>query len=550
MKGRLSVVKAAYLWLSMCFLQVFGSACGGSDAGKLVSNSRDTIPMVDSSAVMRSIAHPLSGLSLDSGEIDRFLKKFPDFKEFSEDFRLFYRNRSFNYAWFDQGGLIEQAGVLLAHLEETKDRYISYNVPYQDTMRSIFLLEDGPDDRSGIKPDPTAELMMTGQYFHYARKRWGQRLDGKLESLEWYIPRKKLDYAGMLIETLEGRNYDSIANTVMNQYYFGLRNALTRYRDISEKYPGPFSPISVSRQLKPGDSSLVIPAIRERLNILGYLPSGTGTSVYDRGMAAGVNRYKKSMGMRQDSLITKEMVKELNVPVRKRIEQILVNLERLRWVPRVPDKGDMILVNIPEYELHYFEDGKKVWDCNVVVGKTMTKTVIFSGNIKHVVFSPYWYVPPSIINKEVRPGMARNPNYLASHNMEWNGGNVRQKPGPGNSLGQVKFIFPNSNNIYLHDTPSKNLFKEDSRAFSHGCVRVGKPRDLAIRILKGQSEWTTENIDAAMNAGVERFVPVKKTLPVYIGYFTAFVDAQGELNFRKDIYARDERLYNMLVSGN
>jgi murein L,D-transpeptidase YcbB/YkuD len=199
--------------------------------------------------------------------------------------------------------------------------------------------------------------------------------------------------------------------------------------------------------------------------------------------------------------------------------------------------------------LHYYENEKKVWECNVVVGKTMTKTVVFNGNIKHVVFSPYWYVPPSIINKEVKPGMRRNPNYLAAHNMEWNGGNVRQKPGPRNSLGQVKFIFPNSNNIYLHDTPSKNLFKEDERAFSHGCVRVAKPRDLAMRILRHQPEWTPEKIDAAMNAGTERFVPVKENLPVYIGYFTAFVDTDGELNFRKDIYARDARLYSMLIGG-
>jgi murein L,D-transpeptidase YcbB/YkuD len=131
--------------------------------------------------------------------------------------------------------------------------------------------------------------------------------------------------------------------------------------------------------------------------------------------------------------------------------------------------------------------------------------------------------------------------------MEWNGGNVRQKPGTSNSLGLVKFIFPNSNNIYLHDTPSKNLFKEDNRAFSHGCVRVGEPRALAIRILRSDPAWTPEKIDAAMNSGVEKFVPVKKRLPVVIGYFTAFVDGEGFLNFRKDVYGRDERLYNLVA---
>ena len=143
--------------------------------------------------------------------------------------------------------------------------------------------------------------------------------------------------------------------------------------------------------------------------------------------------------------------------------------------------------------------------------------------------------------------MKRNPNYLASHNMEWNGGKIRQKPGIRNSLGLVKFIFPNSNNIYLHDTPSKSLFNEDERAFSHGCVRVAKPRDLAIRLLRQDSTWTEKKIDAAMNAGVEKFVPLKKRIPVYIGYFTAFMDKDGNVNFRDDIYKRDDALFSMLV---
>jgi len=135
---------------------------------------------------------------------------------------------------------------------------------------------------------------------------------------------------------------------------------------------------------------------------------------------------------------------------------------------------------------------------------------------------------------------------LKQHNMEWNGGRVRQKPGPRNSLGLVKFLFPNSNSIYLHDTPSKSLFNEDSRAFSHGCIRVAKPKDLAEIILKQLPEWTPEKIDAAMHRGKEQYVTLKELIPVYIGYFTAFIDKDGQLNFRKDIYNRDDRLLQML----
>jgi murein L,D-transpeptidase YcbB/YkuD len=225
-------------------------------------------------------------------------------------------------------------------------------------------------------------------------------------------------------------------------------------------------------------------------------------------------------------------------------------MERLRWMPvDTSSSGEFILVNIPEYKLHYFENRKDAWSCNVVVGRPATKTVIFSGKMQYVVFSPYWNVPPSIINKEIKPGMKRNPNYLAAHNMEWNGGRVRQKPGPSNSLGLVKFLFPNSNNIYLHDTPSKSLFERESRAFSHGCIRVSKPRDLAIRVLRRNPEWTPDKIDAAMHAGKEKYVTLTKTIPVYIGYFTAFLDADGQLSFRTDVYKRDDRMLQMLMQN-
>jgi len=164
------------------------------------------------------------------------------------------------------------------------------------------------------------------------------------------------------------------------------------------------------------------------------------------------------------------------------------------------------------------------------------------------VLSPYWNVPQSIVQKEIVPGMRRNKNYLASHNMEWNNGKVRQKPGPKNSLGLVKFLFPNSYNIYLHDTPSKSLFNEDKRAFSHGCIRVSEPRRLAEYLLRNNPAWPKEKIWEGMNSGNEQFITLEPTVPVYVVYFTAFVDHNGKLNFREDIYKRDEKLASMLFS--
>src|SRR5690606_22509262 len=170
----------------------------------------------------------------------------------------------------------------------------------------------------------------------------------------------------------------------------------------------------------------------------------------------------------------------LNIPVSERIKTITVNMERCRWVPSsINTEKEYIAVNIPSYRLFYFRGKDTILISRVVVGKELNKTVIFSGKMSDLAFSPYWNVPKSILEKEIKPHIAQNPNYLAEHNMEWHGNSVRQKPGKNNSLGLVKFMFPNSNNIYLHDTPAKSLFSKDERAFSHGCVRVEKARDLA-----------------------------------------------------------------------
>jgi murein L,D-transpeptidase YcbB/YkuD len=174
--------------------------------------------------------------------------------------------------------------------------------------------------------------------------------------------------------------------------------------------------------------------------------------------------------------------------------------------------------------------------------------VVFSGQMSYIVFAPYWNIPKSIIEKEIKPGMEKNKNYLEEKNMEWNDGNVRQKPGKANSLGLVKFMFPNSNNIYLHDTPAKSLFNKESRAFSHGCVRVEKARDLAVAIMDDQNKMSASEIDKAMNAGTEQSVALKRKIPVYIAYFTASADKNGNVHFYEDVYNRDNRLANMLYT--
>lgn len=222
-------------------------------------------------------------------------------------------------------------------------------------------------------------------------------------------------------------------------------------------------------------------------------------------------------------------------------------MERCRWIsPEIFKANKYIFVNIPSYNLSLIDSGRLALESPVVVGDSMTKTVIFGGKMSYLVFSPYWNLPKSIIEKEVVPGIEKNKNYLKTHNMEWNNGRVRQLPGKNNSLGLVKFMFPNSNDIYLHDSPAKSLFNDENRAMSHGCVRVGKAKELAMIILKDDKKWTHEKINAAMHAKEETICVLKHKIPVYIGYFTAWVDEMGQISFYKDVYERDERLAALL----
>ncbi len=492
-----------------------------------------------------------SGIKFNSADIQKFLTKQPLFKEFSNEFDTFYRTNHYNYVWYDDKGLIETSGKLIARLDNIDQQGVTANIPYKDTLDQ--LLHSATDSSNIITPDITTELMLTGEYFFYAKKIWEGALNNKAKSINWYIPGKKLSFAQLLDSNLKSGMIgpaNTSGDAVITQYA-GLKKALTQYREIEKNGNEITVPLLKGASvIKQNASSLIVADVRKRLKQLGYTMSAETSSFYDTTLAAIISKIKPNYGLPGDATITNAFINAINVSAKKREEQIMVNMERLRWIPKdTSDNKEFILVNIPEYTLIYYEDGKPAWRCGVVVGKPMTKTVIFSGDMRYVVFSPYWNVPRSIINKEVIPGMRRNKNYLARHNMEWNGGNVRQKPGPSNSLGLVKFLFPNSNNIYLHDTPSKSLFNETNRAFSHGCVRVAKPKDLAIRVLRQYPEWTPDKIDAAMHAGKEKYVTLKTTIPVYIGYFTAFIGADDQLNFRSDIYDRDGRLLELLMQN-
>jgi len=513
------------------------SSCGNDSqiAARAGVSTRDTL--------IKGNFNEASGIHFDSTAIDTFLKARPELAAYTKDFRTFYRMRDYAFVWYDGKRLTESTQSMIGALQNPQSDGVLKPLPYQQEFNQLVnKLGDGLQE-----PDLRTELMLTGQYFNYAHTVWGGAEADKAAKMGWYLPRKKLSYAELLERQLTTTE-DSVLSAAVVPQYLALKKAMNAYQQTEKKDSDIIVPYSKQYStIKPGDTAAVLVNLRARLVQLGDLQTRSATDIYDDELQNAVKRFKERHGISINTQLNQPMFKQLNVPLHTRIETMLINLERMRWVPADDHGKEYILINIPEYMLHYYVDNKLNWDCKVVVGKAMNKTVVFSGKIQYLVFNPYWYIPPSIIAKEIKPGMARNASYLAKHRMEWNGGRVRQRPGPENSLGLVKFIFPNANNIYLHDTPSKSLFNEDERAFSHGCIRVAKPAELALKLLGYDPAWTAEKIKAAMNGGAERYIQLKKRTPVYIGYFTAFVNSKGLLNFRDDIYGRDPALLSLLM---
>jgi L,D-transpeptidase YcbB len=503
----------------------------------------NNIPLVsqaDAETVQGNFS-PETKKQFDSSAIIAFIDSFPLFAGVKTDLENFYRPRHFSYAWFNENGMIEQASNLYNRIKNVNDEGIDNSkLLYQQQLND--LMEASPINGKDSL-ETTIELMLTAQYLQYARTVWVGLKEKESLALEWLLPRKTISYTQTLDSLLAGK--DILDHPPVFRQYYLMKEFLKKYKASEAVDSTPI--ITKISSFKKGDSSVAVSAFRKKLFLLGDLQANSGSNYLDGAMETGVKQFQQRLGLNPTGIIKKNEIDELNVPMHKRIEQILVNMERSRWVPD-DVKNNYLIVNIPEFKLHALENDSLVWSMNVVVGKNQHKTVIFNGDIRYIVFSPYWNIPYSIMKNETLPALKRNPNYLKTHNMEWNGNSIRQRPGPNNSLGLVKFLFPNSHSIYLHDSPAKSLFNESSRAFSHGCIRVAEPKKLAIYLLRNDSSWNENKIIAAMNAAKEQTVTLKQSVPVFIAYFTAWVGRDGTLNFRKDIYGRDTTLLAMIMA--
>ncbi|RYY89922.1 MAG: hypothetical protein EOO15_04730 [Chitinophagaceae bacterium] len=321
-----------------------------------------------------------------------------------------------------------------------------------------------------------------------------------------------------------------------------LQTALERYRAIAAQ--GGWTSIKATRKFyQKGIDDPAVAQLKARLRASGDFASEDNSTEYTEELAAAVKKVQERFGFTPNGVVDAPLLKELNVSLTKRIAQLEINLARVQKLPP-PSGGTQLVANIPEYKLHVYEGDRIVFDMNIVVGSESNKTVLFNDEMTYLVFSPSWNVPPSIVKNEILPAMRGRREYLWRNNYVIEGEEgglpkIRQLPGAGNSLGRVKFVFPNDHNIYFHDTPAKSLFSLRKRAFSHGCIRLAEPAKLAEYLLRNSPGWTPAKIKTAMNSGKELRVDLPGKVPVALTYLTAWVDDAGLVNFREDVYKLD-----------
>ncbi|RYY43978.1 MAG: hypothetical protein EOO06_18905 [Chitinophagaceae bacterium] len=484
-----------------------------------------------------------SDLFMDSSDMVSFFQQEKLGDSLVRRITSFYNTRNYQFAWFNSQGLTEQ-GRGFWNLHEYATTYANdtfmINKDLSKTVNSL-LNASSVKLSAAQKNILAAELKLTSHFILYALNNID---DGfiKRKEMERFVPRMKEDPLKLADSLLTKKHKDGKYYEDVNEPYKLLKAQLKKYYDVAAAGGWPMID-GTAKDYKEGASGPSIVALKKRLFLSGDMAADS-LPTYDAALTAGINNFQVRHGYTPTGKLTDAQLKDMNVSATDRVKQILVNMGRMQWMIHQPE-GQLMLVNIPEFKLHVMEGKNEVFDMDVVVGKEGNNTMIFTGNLNQVVFSPYWNVPPDIIREEILPAMERNPNYLTSHNMEQTGNDgglpvVRQLPGPENSLGKVKFLFPNSFNIYFHDTPAKTLFQKDKRAFSHGCIRLAEPAKLARYLLQGQSEWSDDKIDAAMNSGEEKYVKLQKPVPVLITYYTAWVDKNGLLHFAEDIYDHDK----------
>jgi len=483
-----------------------------------------------------------------------------------------YQLRDYNLIW-SNGEEYNQNAHALYEVIRTADEFGLSPDDYDAEMIAYFL-ESRIEDPNIISK---SDITFTHAYV---------KLASHIESGKYFVSDTITDEQDLLIEILnDAVNGNAVTIALESLHpsttnYTNIVTALKKYRrllHIDEE----FNPIKLEKKsLAIGSKSTEIIKLRKRLHALGdYNSDDLGneevdlqSDILDESLALAISKFQMRHGLEADGLLGRKTAKEINTPIAYRIRQLELNLERARQLPEL-NEGQHLVVNIPDYSLYLVNDGKKIYTSRVVVGKTKHKTPVLTSELTQLVLNPYWNVPKSISNNEILPKLLLDPDYLSRNDMkvlstlnnqnqvinpetiDWSNIDfynaalrIRQDPGAKNSLGKVKFIFPNNYSVYLHDTPARKLFARNERAFSHGCIRLEDPVGLA-EILLSTNNQASGNIESLIQRKRRKTLKFVQPIPIHITYMTAWVNEHGVANFRPDIYKRDSQITNNLYNA-
>jgi murein L,D-transpeptidase YcbB/YkuD len=534
-------------------------------------------------ATKQSVAEPLSPSGqqqlrtiVDSDRLADL--HWPDFSDYGKWVKEFYESSSYGLAWTHAGKPTAQARELIAILDDAEEKGLDSRDydggPWNGRIKSL----DGaavPNESTQVKFD----VALTVSAMRYISDLHLGMVDPRILHRDFDPQVHKYDLAEFLHRQVILAASVKDALQEVEPLFPGYRRtlgALHKYLQLAkDEVPDPLPP--VKKPVDPGQNYEALGKLAARLKFLGDLPATANlpqdSQAYQGEIVEAAKRFQERHGLETDGRLGQQTIDELNRPLSFRVRQLQLTLERWRWLPHSFQQPPVV-VNIPEFLLRaYDKDGNPMLMMPVVVGKAMrTETPVMEQGMKYLVFWPYWNVPPSILRNEIVPKIAKDPEYLTKNNYEvatYSGQvvtdgvvsedvlaqlragklMVRQKPGPKNALGLIKFIFPNSNNVYLHSTPSQSLFAKSRRDFSHGCIRVENPAALAEWVLRNNPGWTRERIDAAFKAQKEQQVNLTNPIPVLIVYGTAVVPESDTAEFFQDIYGFDKKLEKLIADA-
>ena len=490
-------------------------------------------------------------------------KKYPASKYLNS----FYKSRKYNLAWFKKN--LEPRKALFTYLKLLKNANYEGLDPnfyyFQEIENNILELQNLNGNDLILRVIQIDLLVSNSNLKYFSDLLFGRyELGPNFNELSYSEP--YINLVSIINKSILKNNFNSALKIILPEsiVYYSLREALMEYEAISAN--GGWQTVSPGPTLKKGASNTRVVFLKHRLYASGDLKlyanqnpeQYLNNNYFDDQLFAAVSLFQKRHGLKQDGAVGNNTLNSLNIPVNYRLTSIKINLDLWRKLPKYLGEK-YILVNVPAFKLYGVENNQKILDMKVIVGKLDWNTPVFSEYMEYVVINPFWNIPSSIFADEVLPEVKKDPDYLKKKNIElvslssasvesseyvnWyevdpNNFNyrLRQQPGAGNPLGRLKFMLPNKHSVYLHDTPIKSLFNRPNRRFSHGCIRVERPLELADFVFNDDNEWNAQKIQNAINSGVSKNIYLKRPIPVHILYFTVWVENYNSIHFRNDVY--------------